>query len=77
MKRLNEKKEIQEDDLLYTSPESVEGKHSAKSDIWSLGIILYEMLAGEHPFQNSHDLKDCVTKAKFIMPDHLFQNISI
>lgn len=37
--------------LSYMSPERLEGEeYSFPSDIWSIGMILYEMVAGQSPF---------------------------
>ena len=36
---------------LYMSPEMLqEEKYDSKSDIWSLGVLLYEMCCFQHPF---------------------------
>ncbi|MGK7396566.1 MAG: protein kinase domain-containing protein [Candidatus Cyclobacteriaceae bacterium M3_2C_046] len=39
--------------LAYASPEQIQGKElDTSSDIFSLGIILNELITGEHPFQS-------------------------
>jgi serine/threonine protein kinase len=42
--------------LLYMAPEQAQGKvYGKRVDIWALGIIMYTMLTGHHPFFKPDD----------------------
>lgn len=56
--------------LDYLAPEMVQGKgHNHTLDIWSLGVLLYEMVVGRPPFQSTNHVtliaKILATELKF------------
>lgn len=53
---------------LYMSPEQIQGTgYTEKSDVWSLGCIVYEMASFKPPFdaRNQIELAKCIHHGKF------------
>jgi len=38
----------------YMAPEAFDGKRNVQTDIWSVGVLLYQMLTGRLPFPQEH-----------------------
>jgi serine/threonine protein kinase len=48
---------------LYMAPEILfKTKYSSKSDLWSLGVIIYQMIYQRHPYRNPKSIMDLVKK---------------
>ncbi len=60
----------------YMSPESFDGSKSTQTDIWSAGVILYEMLTGEHPYR-SETIYGLVSAIRQAQPKPLPQFIPV
>ena len=62
--------------LVYAAPELVQmNPPNYQADIYSLGILLYEMLAGQHPFNHLNTFHELV-RAKVNQPLPYLQTVS-
>jgi len=41
----------------YISPEILKGHYSLKSDLWSIGVIIFVLLSGAPPFNANNEMK--------------------
>ena len=61
----------------YVSPELLKDKQAGtSSDLWALGCIIYQMLAGKYPFQapNEYLTFQQILNCKYEFPDHFSEN---
>lgn len=62
--------------LAYVAPEQVRSRYMLpcpKTDMWSLGVLLYAMVVGKCPFQDDYEarLQQKILNGTFHMPDYL------
>ena len=66
-------------EIYYTSPEMLNNQYTKKSDVWSVGILMYYLLYGCFPF-DGHDVDTIISKikkGKFTLKDHNVNHLKI
>ncbi|XP_012967409.2 putative sperm motility kinase W [Mesocricetus auratus] len=60
---------------IFNAPELVlgEGYDGKKADVWSLGVVLYFITIGYHPFKGStrEDTEGNITRGNYVVPSHV------
>jgi calcium-dependent protein kinase len=62
----------------YMAPEVFRGSYTEKCDLWSIGVIVYCLLFGRHPFRGATE-SDTISKIQtghFSFPEESGQNLS-
>ncbi|HEX5717039.1 MAG TPA: serine/threonine-protein kinase [Thermoanaerobaculia bacterium] len=55
--------------LEYASPEQIRGGHiTTASDVYSLGVVLYELLSGRHPYRDGCTIEEMVHQVTEVEP---------
>lgn len=62
----------------YIPPEVLEGNYTNLCDVWSLGIVMYTLLSGVHPFDEFTKRKifERIKKVKYSFHDSVWKNVS-
>ncbi|CAN8260457.1 unnamed protein product [Cochlearia groenlandica] len=64
----------------YMAPEVVMGRrYGEKVDVWSVGVVIYTMLAGEPPFhgETAEQIFETILRGNLRFPPNIFGSISI
>jgi calcium-dependent protein kinase len=64
---------------IYTmSPETIRGEYNQQADMWSIGVIAYQLLSGEKPFtgKDHSEVAKSVIRAKYNFESKAWTNIS-
>ena len=59
--------------IRYMAPEQfVTGRSSVQSDVWALGVVLYELASGRHPFvRQDADDSEAIRAIQYVEPEDL------
>jgi len=66
-------------ETVYTkSPEAIHGEYSQQADVWSIGVIAYQLLSSDKPFweEDCQEMTDKIVKADYNFDASIWEEIS-
>ena len=60
--------------MVYASPEWIYSKryNGEKATVWSLGVLLFNMIYGDVPFHTNNQILDCRLNLSNNVPDSMY-----
>ena len=64
--------------LLYVSPEILKGDYTLATDMWSVGVLLYVLLAGQPPFmgKNDKETRELIKRGRYSLDGYKWSRFS-
>ena len=56
---------------LFMSPEMIYGRYGLECDVWSMGVLIFYMVSGSHPYDGETiaEIHSCILQQRYKLPE--------